>query len=293
VAIAVVNHNTRLLIAQLVFSLYRILGRDQFTTVVVVDNASSDGSVELLRALDRAGLVHLIANRRQRYHGSGLNQAISWLASRQAAAPPQERVDYVWTLDSDTLVLRRDVVHDAVARMRESGAAVAGEMLEREGHGPLVMCSLLLEPARVWRPGVAPFSDDGAPERLLLESVTAAGLPLGRFEFLHHTYVLHLGSGTLREIAKGEWGNRFYGWASGHSELTYNQHPLGRRLHASASEAFAREVPVDDPDALVRACRRDELLVIPEAKPLPPRSELLRLYGDGVDLEQYLLSMSS
>jgi GT2 family glycosyltransferase len=66
VGIVTVNFNTRRLIAQLVFSLYRLLSRDQFAQIVVVDNASTDGSGELLEALQTAHLIHLIRNPTQR-----------------------------------------------------------------------------------------------------------------------------------------------------------------------------------------------------------------------------------
>src|SRR5438045_7088895 len=87
VGIVVANFNTRRLIAQLVFSLYRLLGRGEFAQIVVVDNASTDGSRELLNALHKEGLVHLIRNRNQRYHGPALTQGISWLARRDRAVP--------------------------------------------------------------------------------------------------------------------------------------------------------------------------------------------------------------
>src|SRR6266436_1143899 len=62
VAIVTVNYNTAERLAHLLFSLYRILGRDQFHSIVVVDNASSDSSRQLLHALHRAGLVEVILN---------------------------------------------------------------------------------------------------------------------------------------------------------------------------------------------------------------------------------------
>src|SRR5919199_6420498 len=74
VGIVVANFDTRRLIAQLVFSLYRLLGRSEFAQIVVVDNGSTDGSPELLEALHDAHLIHLIRNSGQHYHGPALTQ---------------------------------------------------------------------------------------------------------------------------------------------------------------------------------------------------------------------------
>jgi hypothetical protein len=43
VAVITVNYNTRLLIAQLIYSLYAGLGKQQLAQLLVVDNASTDG----------------------------------------------------------------------------------------------------------------------------------------------------------------------------------------------------------------------------------------------------------
>ena len=93
----VVNYNTRRLIAQLIYSLYRILQPPMFR-LVVVDNGSTDGSAELLSAAAAAGLCHLVANPTNRHHGPGLNQGVSYLAeaTRRDGAVP---ISYVWLLD--------------------------------------------------------------------------------------------------------------------------------------------------------------------------------------------------
>lgn len=289
----VVNYDTRMLVSHLVFSLYRILGGDQFAALVVVDNGSCDGSVEALEALHDAGLVHLIRNRRQRYHGPGLNQAISWLARRQALVAPQDRVDYVWVLDSDTVVLRRDTIRDAVLALDATGAAMIGQELERPaGYAPLGIYSLMLDPIRVWQSRFPPFMEDGPPEQPLQHAVLDAGLPTEPFPFLHHSYVLHLGSATMRELVQtGRWHNRFYEDAVrvAREELNYTGHPLGPRLHQAVLDAYAHEVTIDTPDALVAACLTEGLYAIADAEPLPPVSELRELQARGIDLVEYLV----
>src|SRR4051794_14539127 len=57
VSVVTVNYNTRTLIARLLFTLTRVLPAEALARIVVVDNGSTDGSRELLDALDAAGVV--------------------------------------------------------------------------------------------------------------------------------------------------------------------------------------------------------------------------------------------
>ena len=116
--VVVVNFNTARLISQLLFSLYRILGRSEFAIVVVVDNGSTDASRQILESLAEAQLIQLVANSEQQYHGPGLNQGISWLADRQESADRADQIQYVWSLDSDVVVLRGDAARDALGAAR-------------------------------------------------------------------------------------------------------------------------------------------------------------------------------
>jgi glycosyltransferase involved in cell wall biosynthesis len=242
IGIVVATSNTRRLIAQLVFSLYRRLGRDQFAELVVVDNASTDGSVELLGGLQEAGLVRLLRNERQQYHGPALTQGVSSLV---------ERVEYVWVLDSDVVVLRSDTVSDAVGVLQESGAAAVGQRmgdpvydrLLRHNKSMLHPCSLLLDPALIWRPPIPPFVEDGAPATAMQVGADQHGLKLVAFPFVEERYILHLGRGTLRELAEGgDVDNRYYDWAVEHREYHYAGDPDGARLYAEFCERFDAEV---------------------------------------------------
>jgi glycosyltransferase involved in cell wall biosynthesis len=263
VGIVVATFNTRSLIAQCVFALYRLLGRDQFSELVVVDNGSNDGSRELLGALHRAGLAHLIRNRRQRYHGPALTQGISWLARGQKSGSCR-RVDYVWVLDSDVIVLRSDTVRDALAAARRLDAAVVGQSLGDDTYSSLLTnngemlnpCSMLFDPRRIWRSPIPPFLEDGAPATALQVAADACGLRLLDFPFLDDGYVLHLGRGTLREVARsGNAENRYYAWALDHHKPHFSGQERGEDRYRGFCEFFDAEVGELTPENLVAACK--------------------------------------
>lgn len=263
--IVVANFNTRLLIAQLVFSLYRLLGRSEFAQIVVVDNASTDGSLELLDALYEARLIHLIRNRSQGYHGPALTRGISWLAHRQPTLPADKRLDCVWVMDSDVIVLRRDTVRDALRVFEESDAAAVGQKTgdpaynELLQHNPEMLhpCSLMLDPTRIWQDPIPRFLEDGAPSTALQVAADAQGLRLVEFPFVEDGYLLHLGRGTLREVAdRNDAANRYYNWAVDHRDYHFAGKADGIELLAAFTDLFDEEVGDLTPASLVIACLR-------------------------------------
>ena len=90
-SIIIVNHNTRKMLLECLESIF---GRTQTITyeVIVVDNESSDGSVEAVQA--QFPQVKLIVNPVGRYFSAGNNQGIAVAQGR-----------YIFALNPDTLVL--------------------------------------------------------------------------------------------------------------------------------------------------------------------------------------------
>jgi glycosyltransferase involved in cell wall biosynthesis len=262
VGIVVTSYNTQRLVAQLVFSLYRLLGADEFAELVVIDNASTDGSREILEALHQAGFIHLIQNRRQHYHGPALTQGVSWLARRQRDAEPTERLGFVWVLDSDVVVLRPDTVRAALDVLEASDAAAVGQPTGDRAYDRLLTrnpemlqpCSFLFDPALIWQEPIPPFVEDGAPATALQIGADEAGLRLVAFPFVEGGYILHLGRGTLREVAHaGDSTNRYFDWARDHSDYHFAGHPEGARLYRDFCALFEAEVGEPTPERLVAA----------------------------------------
>ncbi len=260
VSVVTVNWNTKDLLAGLIFSLCRILGREQLARIVVVDNGSTDDSRSLIGGLADAGLVDAVWNRRQRYHGPGLNDGVEFLRRRPThASDPRDRTRFIWTLDTDTAVLRADTLATALPAMAGAQAALCGEYQDgemREGYAHV--SSLLFEPARIWRRGFSPFEEHGVPALALQRSMIRRGVPRLDFPFRRAGHVVHLGHGTLRAVAEaGERSNRYFDWAREHRDPHFGD-TRGAWLYEEFLEAFRAEAGDRSPQAVVDACLRSD-----------------------------------
>ena len=258
VAVITVNYNTRLLIAQLIYSLYGRLGKEQLAQLLVVDNASTDGSRELLERMAGSGLCELIVNDGQRYHGPALNQAMNRLAEQEEVGILTRHIDYVWVLDSDCVIIRPDTLTEATRALQRSGAALAGQASANQWHAEetIGLFSLLFDPSQVWRDPIPPFEDSGEPSLSLQLGCAGAGLSRIEFPFTHDGYLVHRGRSTLAEVvSRGETANKHYRWAVDHHEPHFNAEPGAVDLYQVSQAEFAATCrDLESDDAIVRAC---------------------------------------
>lgn len=261
VGIVVVSYNTVQLITFLLFSIFRILGREQIARVVVVDNASTDGSVPVLKAMRDGGLIDLILNERQRYHGPALNQGINRLCQIRRGLSPQseECFDYVWVLDSDVVILRPDAFTNALRFMKENDAASIGQFqYDALKSGYAHISSLLVDPAKVWRRSITPFDESGAPGVNFQLSIQKSGLKVLDYPFRSENYLLHLGRGTLMAIADGkDNANKYSKWASEHKSHHYHGNRRGPQIMEDFARIFQEEVGPLTGENLVKACLKE------------------------------------
>lgn len=257
-AIVTVNHNTRELIVQLIWTIHRSLGPDGFARLLVVDNASTDGSRPILQTLADEGLIELVTNDQNAYHGPGLNRALDHLAQSQDEG--SAAISAVWVLDSDCVVLGPDVLDLATSAMSRTDAAIVGQPVWDEWNGGTFgLHSLLIDPAQVWHDPIVPFAEHGEPSKHLQESAIAAGLTMTPFPFTAERHIIHLGRGTLAQVARtGERDNRYFDWARDHHQPHYAEEAGSERAYAEIHAAFRRDVPsLDvDPRVIVSAIRQ-------------------------------------
>ena len=256
VGVVMVSYNTASVTAQAVYALLRTV-RTPALRLVVVDNASTDGSAELLTALAEAGLCEVIANREQRYHGPALTQAVDHLAATQTA---DRRVGAVWVIDSDCIVLRSDTLSTGIDLMRTTGAGLVGQWSDDRWSRPgdlLGLHCLLLDPVQIWRDPVVPFEEDGSPSRRLQESARQSGVTAAELPFTRDGYVVHLGRTTLRAVLHDDVrGNRYFDWARTHAEPHFMDEPAAPRRYAAFRAEFDDDVGEPTAERLIAACRR-------------------------------------
>ena len=252
VTVGTVSHNTRELLAFLLWSVHRHIA-PHVVQVVVVDNDSTDGSRELVSACAEAGLCDLIANPVNRYHGPGLNQVASHVAAQRSRG---EEVGWLWLLDSDCVIARSDAVTAALAGARRTDALLVGEPRWDPWHREqrLSTFSLLFDPGGVWRPPTSAFLEDGDPARAFELSCRQQGLPIAEFPFAAGGYVIHRGRGTLANVKeRGDVANRYHDWADGHHEAHYEEVLDAEARHRELWSEFAGTVGEITPERFVAA----------------------------------------
>jgi hypothetical protein len=256
VGVVMVSYNTIAVTAQAIYGLLRNI-RTPPVRLVVVDNASTDGSAELLTELAAAGLCEVITNDEQRYHGPALTQGMDYLAATQTG---ERRVGPVWILDSDCIVLRPDTLSAGVELMTSTGAGLIGQWSVDRWHRPgdlLGLHCLLLDPAQVWREPVVPFEEDGSPSRRLQESARRLGVTVAELPFTRDGYVVHLGRTTLRSMLRDDVrANRYFDWARTHAEPHFMDEPAAPRRYAAFLQEFTDMVGQPTAEHLIATCQR-------------------------------------
>ena len=250
-----VNYNRLDVTLQMLYSVYRVLDEAP-KRMIIVDNGSTDGSVEFLADLDAAGLITLVRNRLSREHGPGLNRGVA------EARKLEPNCSLVWLLDSDVFMVRPDTLTAASSFLHDGELVMCGpENSDANGvpGGYAHISCLLFDPRPVWRRPTPVFFDHGAPGSTMQRYLRRVGTPIDHFPFYEKGYVVHLGRATLQTIvAAGEADNPYYGWARDRPGHHYEGNLNGPVLHAAIADALTTDMPSRSARAFVAACRVPE-----------------------------------
>jgi hypothetical protein len=160
---------------------------------------------------------------------------------------------WVWVLDSDIVISRPDALQKAVQRAEETDAAIAGEPWWDSWHKTdhFLAYSLLIDPVRVWRDGIEPFTDGGDPAFDLLQSAEAQGETLCEFPFVKDRYVIHRRRSSLFATHPS------HDWARDHHEPHFGLVEGAAATHDELMKAFRAEIgPLDDQKAVAALTNR-------------------------------------
>lgn len=235
VAVVTANYNTKDHIARLLYSL-RTRVADDVACVVVVDNASTDSSVEFLTHALRAGQCHVIFNDTNRYHGPALNQAVDFVRTNR----PDCR--YVWLLDSDCVVINPTVVAEVRLLAERAEAGLIGEVLWDRWHNEdrLALYSLFIDLRALASIPDPWFEEDGDPSYKFEHACRGAGITTTVFPFAAGLSVIHVGRSSLRGVAdRGETDNTYFEWATQHREPHFEEVDGAAELYEAFCAEFA------------------------------------------------------
>jgi glycosyltransferase involved in cell wall biosynthesis len=280
VAIVTVNYNTKELLARLIFSLRRFVNQEVVIgPIVVVDNNSKDGSVEMITELTQKGIIFSILNKRQAYHGPGLNQGMELLRMRAASGEPEfAEIDYVFIVDSDVFICRNEVFSDAIKAMQAARSPLSGEFFACEDlpGGYAHVSSMLFDPATTWRRGFLPFEEHGVPALEFQRTITDNGLIRFDFPYRSHFYLIHLWSGTLKVIcSSNESNNKYFEWATTDIPSRASMDDKEKYIIAEFEECYRRFVPTFDISAVVEACSSNKEIHLKRPYELIPNESFM------------------
>ncbi|MDI6616054.1 MAG: glycosyltransferase family 2 protein [Syntrophaceae bacterium] len=206
ITIVIVNWNTRDLLGDCLQSIYETVSDVTFE-VIVVDNASGDGSVAMVR--DGFPAVRIIENTQNRGFSAANNQAFAVMRGR-----------YALLLNSDT-VLTEGAVHELFSFMEGNAKAAmaGGQLLNRDGsrqnsianYPTLLSLFMNLPLLEVLFPGRYPSKRYEHKEPLAVESVIGACM-LVRREAMDEVGILDEGYFFFFEETDWAYRMRSAGW---------------------------------------------------------------------------------
>jgi hypothetical protein len=248
VALISVSFNTKELTKLMLLTVAERSWAKQLQRLVIVDNASRDGSYEFLRRLATRKAA-VLQNPGSTSHGVGLRYALDWLERDEQALPAQQRSNLYLVVDSDIIFLRDDTLEVLCSELVRSRAALLGELQFDLGEPYAHPCCLLLRRDAYRDPQVVPFVDHGAPALWLERSLRRAALRIRDFPIRRQEHIVHRGRGSIAAV------NRLglvHAYATVRDTAHFHGNPFGAERWSAAEQRHAERLGDVNDAAAVR-----------------------------------------
>jgi|GEM_PF-2103018 glycosyltransferase involved in cell wall biosynthesis len=213
IAIVIVNFNTvhylKLLLITLSESLYEY--RRLIKQIVIVDNASRDGSKDFLNQFESVQGISIVNNGKGLNHANGLRIGIRHIDETEKDIPKSGKSNYYLTIDSDVIIIRNDLWADIQEVIYQRSPDLLGEIQHDVGFPYVHPSFMLIKKWAYHREGIIPFINNGAPALYLQQSLRARRAEIVDFPVRKDGYIVHRGRGAIQGVQRYR---RFHSYAT-------------------------------------------------------------------------------
>jgi len=122
VLIIIVTWNKKKYVVDLLDSIYKMSSDETQICILVIDNASTDDTVSVLK--EKFPNIHVIENKENLGGTGGFNTGIAWALEQK-----ENTFDYLWLLDNDVVVHKQTLFYLIQTLEKEKHAAICGSTM--------------------------------------------------------------------------------------------------------------------------------------------------------------------
>jgi glycosyltransferase involved in cell wall biosynthesis len=245
IAIVIVNFNTLDYLKLLLITLSESLNecRRLIKKIVIVDNASRDGSKDFLSLFESVQGISIVNNSKGLNHAHGLRMGIRHIDTTEKDIPISGKSNYYLTIDSDVIVIRNDLWANIQEIICKKSPDLLGE-IQHDVCIPYVHPSFMLIKKEAYHgKGMMPFINDGAPALYLQQSLRARRAEIIDFPVRKDGYIVHRGRGATQGIQRY---CRFHSYATISAQEHFHDNKQGRLIWETIEKKHAEIIGEPD-----------------------------------------------
>lgn len=238
IALVTVNFNTLHYLKLFLLTLTDSMVTDPglLRRIVIVDNASKDGSRNFLHKLEPVRRISIITNAAGQNHAKGLRTGIKYIDKMEKSASKDSKTNYYLVADTDIIITRKDLWPTLYEIIQKEGPDLLGEIQHDVGIPYVHPSFMLIKKEAYHGPNVLPFINSGAPAFHLQKSLRAKGAKIIDFPVRKNGYIVHRGRGAISGIRQY---SRFHSFATVETEEHFHGNSNGKAIWDKVENAYA------------------------------------------------------